>query len=220
MTLALTTNADGTDSLPVLFIGRAKKPRCFGKKTAAQLGYLYKKSAKAWMNTKIFQEWLLQLDKEMWAAQRHILLLVDNVSSHSLGNLVLTNVKLQSFPPNTTTYLQPLDAGIIASFKAPFRSMQIDRAIDRFETGENVQGSSVCKIDQLKAMQWSSLLWDSTGACTVSHCCQKTGLALPIRGLHEDRHAENRAAAGSSKEEADTDDDMLDLTLKVASISL
>ncbi|KAG3245983.1 hypothetical protein PI124_g9289 [Phytophthora idaei] len=68
------------------------------------------------MNTKIFQEWLLQLDKEMRAAQKHILLLVDNVSSHSLGNLVLTNVKLQSLPPNTTTYLQPLNAAIIASF--------------------------------------------------------------------------------------------------------
>ncbi|KAG4234988.1 hypothetical protein PC116_g16864 [Phytophthora cactorum] len=27
-------------------------------------------------------------------------------------------------------------------------------------------------------MQWSSLLWDSTGACTVPHCWQKTGLAL------------------------------------------
>ncbi|KAG3008381.1 hypothetical protein PC120_g16270 [Phytophthora cactorum] len=123
MTLALTTNADGSDSLPVLFIGRAEKPRCFGKKTAAQLGYLYRKSAKAWMNTKTVQEWLLQLDKEMRAAQRHILLLVDTVSSHSLGNLVLTNAKLQSLPPNTTIYLQPLDAGIIASFKARFRSM-------------------------------------------------------------------------------------------------
>ncbi|KAG2889630.1 hypothetical protein PC129_g14654 [Phytophthora cactorum] len=94
MTLALTTSADGSDSLPVLFIGRAEKPRCFGKKTAAQLGYLYKKSAKAWMNTKIFQEWFLQLDKEMRVAPRLILLLVDNVSSHSLGNLVLMNVKL------------------------------------------------------------------------------------------------------------------------------
>ncbi|KAG6955735.1 hypothetical protein JG688_00011763 [Phytophthora aleatoria] len=69
-------------------------------------------------------------------------------------------------------------------------------------------------------MQWSSLLWDSTGSCTVSHCWQKTGLALPIRGLHEDRHAENSAAADSSEEGADTDDDMLDLMLKVALISL
>ncbi|KAG2774221.1 hypothetical protein PC116_g18554 [Phytophthora cactorum] len=46
------------------------------------------------MNTKIFQEWFLQLDKEMRVAPRLILLLVDNVSSHSLGNLVLMNVKL------------------------------------------------------------------------------------------------------------------------------
>ncbi|GMF41450.1 unnamed protein product [Phytophthora fragariaefolia] len=114
LTLALTTNADGSDSLPVQFIGKAQKPRCFDKQTAEQLGYLYRKSTKAWMNSQICQHWLLQLDKEMRAAKLHILQLVDNVSSHALGGMVLANNKVQKLPANITINLQPLDTGVIS----------------------------------------------------------------------------------------------------------
>ena len=47
-----------------------------------------------------------------------ILLLLDNVSTHRLDdNEQLSNVKLHFLPPNTTAHLQPLDQGIIYSFK-------------------------------------------------------------------------------------------------------
>ncbi|KAE9054757.1 hypothetical protein PF010_g32401 [Phytophthora fragariae] len=168
------------------------------------------------MNSKIYQNWLLQLDKEMRAAKRHILLLVDNVSSHALGDMVLTNIKVQKLPANTTTYLQPLDAGVIASFKARFRSLQIDHGIERFEADANVNGQSAYKIDQLQAMQWSSLLWSSTEAKTVAHCWQNTGFATPLRGNDEpDEDGEDEGV-----EEGDTDGEIVDLMLKVASISL
>ncbi|KAE9048739.1 hypothetical protein PR001_g3691 [Phytophthora rubi] len=153
ITLALTTNADGIDFLSALFIERAVKPRCFGKKTAEQHEFLYSKTDKAGMNSMVYQEWLLNLDREMRAAQRHILLLVDNVSSHAHGDLVLTNVQVKSLPPNTTTHLQLLDAGIIASFKARFKSLQIDQAIDRFNADEDVAGRTVYNIDQLQAIK-------------------------------------------------------------------
>ncbi|KAG6609524.1 Tigger transposable element-derived protein 6 [Phytophthora cinnamomi] len=213
---AAAPGRNGSDSLPVLFIGKAQKPRCVGKKTAEQLGYLYRKSTKACMNSKIYQNGLLQLDKEMRAAKWHILLLVDNVFSHALGDMVLTNIKVQKLSANTTTYLQPLDAGVIASFKARFRSLQIDHGIERFEADANVNGQSAYKIDQLQAMQWSSLLWSSTEAKTVAHCWQKTGLATPLRGNDEpDEDGEDEGV-----EEGDADGEIVDLMLKVASISL
>ncbi|KAE8995803.1 hypothetical protein PR003_g12525 [Phytophthora rubi] len=158
ITLAFTTNADGSDDLPAMFIGCAVKPRCFGKKTTEQHGFLYRKTVKAWMNSKVYQEGLLSLDREMRTAQRHIPLLVDNVSSHAHGDLVLTNVHVESLPPNTTTQLQPLDAGIIVCFKARFKSLQIDQVIDRFDADEDVDGHTVYKVDQLQAMQWSQEL--------------------------------------------------------------
>ncbi|KAG2777034.1 hypothetical protein PC129_g17831 [Phytophthora cactorum] len=45
--MALTANASGITQLPPFFIGRAKKPRIFGKKTAAQLGFQYANNTKA-----------------------------------------------------------------------------------------------------------------------------------------------------------------------------
>ena len=168
------------------------------------------------MNSSVFKEWLLNLDKEMRAAQRNILLLVDNVSSHSLGDIVMTNVVVQKLPPNTTTYLQPLDAGIIASFKARYRTRQIDEAIDRFDAGEDVEGRSVYKIDQLQAMKLSQEIWESTTAASIAHCWQKTGLALPVRGweAHDADDISSAAEAVTDKEE------LVDLLLKVSSISL
>eukprot|EP00644_Phytophthora_capsici_P004968 jgi/Phyca11/97240/e_gw1.1.1664.1 len=33
----------------------------------------------------------------------------------------LTNITVQKLPPNTTSYLQPMDAGIIAAAKSGYR---------------------------------------------------------------------------------------------------
>jgi hypothetical protein len=113
ITLALTSNTDGSDALPPLILGRAKQPYCFKKRTAVQLGFDYKVNQKAWMTGKVFREWLLNLDRDMRASGRHILLLVDIVSPHNIGELVCTNVRREFLPTNTTAFLQPMDAGII-----------------------------------------------------------------------------------------------------------
>jgi hypothetical protein len=56
ITYTLTTNADGTEKLPPLIIGKAARPRAFKKRTAAQLGFLYRNNAKAWMTAKLYRE--------------------------------------------------------------------------------------------------------------------------------------------------------------------
>ena len=54
----------------------------------------------------------------MQRQQRHILLLIDNAPTHTiLEPSQLTNITIHSLPPNTTSHLQPCDAGIIKSFK-------------------------------------------------------------------------------------------------------
>ncbi|CAB5387132.1 unnamed protein product [Rhizophagus irregularis] len=46
-----------------------------------------------------------------------VLLLLDNCTSHKVENLALPHVEIQFLPPNITSKIQPMDAGIIMSFK-------------------------------------------------------------------------------------------------------
>ena len=57
ITLGFACNADGSEKLPVMYIGKAKKPRCFGKETTEQRGFYYRNNKKAWMTSALFEEY-------------------------------------------------------------------------------------------------------------------------------------------------------------------
>lgn len=63
---------------------------------------------------------------------RHILLLLDNASSHRI-NETPSNIQIKMLPPNTTAFLQPQDAGIIASLKAWIKRRQTKHALEMEE---------------------------------------------------------------------------------------
>lgn len=69
------------------------------------------------MTGAISRAWLGELDERMCGEKRRILLLVDNVSSHQIGDIGLTNVNLDFLPKNTTSVLRPMDQGIIRATK-------------------------------------------------------------------------------------------------------
>lgn len=127
LSIALCSNADGSHKLPPLIIGKYANPRCFKNININNLPMKYRNNAKAWMLMTIFQEWIQGFDR--CVAQKHggqrVLLLLDNCSSHKLGNLVLPHVDVYFLPPNTTSKTQPMDAGIIMSFKKHYRHHHI-----------------------------------------------------------------------------------------------
>ena len=49
-------NANGSEKLPLLVIGKSKNPRCF--KSVGSLPVEYTSSKKAWMNADLFTNWL------------------------------------------------------------------------------------------------------------------------------------------------------------------
>jgi hypothetical protein len=55
ITLAFCVNADGSDIREPLFIGHARRPRCFDKKDGYDLGFDYYWNKKAWMTGILFQ---------------------------------------------------------------------------------------------------------------------------------------------------------------------
>ena len=56
ITLGFACNADGSEKMPVLFIGKSKRPRCFKAMSPAQHGFYYRHNKKAWMTKEIFEE--------------------------------------------------------------------------------------------------------------------------------------------------------------------
>ncbi|KAE9008553.1 hypothetical protein PR003_g14498 [Phytophthora rubi] len=114
VTMACCANADGTEKLPLLFLGTAEKPRWYKKKPHS---LQYMGTSKGWMTTWMYQQWLVHLEEEMAAKNRHILLLVDNASSHGETGLCLKHIRVEKLPPNTTAKIQPIDQGIIFCVK-------------------------------------------------------------------------------------------------------
>jgi hypothetical protein len=173
LTYAFTANADGSEKLPPFVIGKAAKPRAFQKKTGTQLGFYYHNNAKAWMTTKIYQEWLHDWDEKLRQQGRHILVLQDNFSAHTVPD-DLTNIRVENFKPNLTAHVQPNDAGIIHCFKAHYRSKFVSRAIDRYDN--DIAPALIYKIDQLMAMRLADAAWREVDTTTIWNCWQETGI--------------------------------------------
>lgn len=128
LTYLACANADGSEKIPLLCIDRAHKPRPFKKKTGQELGFDYHNNQKAWMTSVLFFDWLRRLSGYVTSSDitRKVLLLLDNCSAHGSAQSLpfLDNVEVLFLPPNTTSRLQPLYAGIIAAIKARYRKSQ------------------------------------------------------------------------------------------------
>ena len=99
------------------------------------------------MTIVLFCEWIERVNDAMRVAARNILLLLDNASSHKVEEVILTNVRILMLPPNTTSELQPMDAGIIAAFKQHYKRYQLRHAVDQLDTlQENVSEDNAADV--------------------------------------------------------------------------
>ncbi|GFV44780.1 tigger transposable element-derived protein 1 [Trichonephila clavipes] len=122
VTLLLCNNASGDQMLKPLLINKSRRPRALKGKDLKQLPVHWMANPKAWMTTAIFTEWFNNcFVPEVEACMKEksldfkVLLIVDNAASHP--QLEHPNVQLVFLPSNTTSLVQPLDQGIIATFK-------------------------------------------------------------------------------------------------------
>ncbi|CAI5503519.1 unnamed protein product [Closterium sp. Naga37s-1] len=121
LTVGLLVNAEGSHAFCPLVISKAKRPHDFRPDFDPEEFCYWRNTAKGWM-TKLFTHFIEQLDAAMYAEGCHIVVLLDNASSHTLTTegavtedlfgfrtRALKNVRLVYLPPNTTCFTQPLD---------------------------------------------------------------------------------------------------------------
>lgn len=168
VTAVICTNGDGSDKLPLWIIGKFSKPRCFKNINLASLNFKYNANKKAWMTIYLFEEWLKWFDSKMEG--RKVLLIMDNCPAHTKPQNLpsLQNTEVFYLPPNTTSKIQPCDAGIIRSFKAYYRRSFHKKLLHDVENGV----LDPMKVDILQAIKMCIAAWKDVKAETIFNCFQ------------------------------------------------
>jgi hypothetical protein len=100
-----------------------------------------------------------------------IVLFIDNFSSHNI-NYNPINIRLEFFAPNMTPFVQPLDAGIIRCFKAHYRALFCQRALELDTLGKE----NIFQINIHEAMLMAKEAWDGVQPTTIKNCWDHTGI--------------------------------------------
>lgn len=131
ISLALCSNATGSDKLPPWLIGKSKMPYALRPVNIPALGLQWRASAKAWMTADVMAEWL----KAFYAhiSELQVILLLNNFSAHTAAIELApppTNIRVEFLPKNSTSMYQPMDQGIIQNFKCGYRRQWLRFSID------------------------------------------------------------------------------------------
>ena len=143
---------------------------------------------------------------------KHILLLMDNASSHKipsmpleqihgLDSFSLSNVKVVYLPPNTTSHVQPLDAGIIAAFKQHYRTHLLRWYLNEYETADATVNLAKLVPGVRQAILWSVAALAQVSDQSISNCWRKTGILPPTMSAeiasNDQREQQKDTAAAS-----------------------
>ena len=189
ITVILCGNSTGSCKIPPTVIGSAKNPRCF-KDNPPSLPYLNQKNA--WCDREIYNKWwadvfLIAIRK--WTIDP-VALVIDGFSGHDL-NCFDSQVQVFKLPPNITSVFQPLDQGIIAAFKAGYKTRLLEKVISTADSFLELQvmaktlptGSAGlnygCAAHVRDAIDLVKLAWDSLSPSVIAACWEHAH-CLPV----------------------------------------
>ena len=170
--LLVDANMSGTDKLPLLAIGKSKKPRAF--KNVRKLSVDFEANKKAWMRSDLFEQYLHKLDRKMKFDGRKIVMVLDNCPAHP--HVKLENVELAFLPLNTTSRTQPMDASVIRNFKLHYHCILASR---RLQAAENDHEDIKCSLlDCLLAVKSA---WSLVMSTAIANCYTNAGFMVTHR---------------------------------------
>ena len=176
ITVNLYCNEDGSDKVPLQFIGKAQRPHCFSQNRISNpenLGIFWRWNSSAWMTHLIMIDWLKWFDQR---AGRPVLLLMDNFSAHQLALELIEErsrplkwTRIEWFPANTTSIFQPLDQGIIQNWKCFVKRELLLFLKDKFDSGRDYTQTHYI----LRAIRWGISAQERVELSTIINCQRK-----------------------------------------------
>ena len=176
-TVAFFVNAAGEKEDEPIVIWKSKKPRCFKglKNPSRPANVHYFSNKKSWMNSEIFETVLSRLNKRLLSQKRKIILFLDNATCHpETLEGKFSNIKIKFLPKNTTSRLQPLDAGIIRNFKVKYRKSLVKYVLSRISDGSSA-AEIASSVNVLMAIRWVQRAWQDVLPSTIKRCFEKCG---------------------------------------------
>jgi len=114
-------------------------------------GFRWHLNSSAWINTDIWFCFLRDLDGYLAARGERGILIYDGFSAHKMPDQPLSHLDMQLIPPNCTAHVQPMDAGIIASFKVHYKHLFLDHLLKMYcDTKE----CDIRRIRVVDAVRW------------------------------------------------------------------
>ena len=160
------------------------------------------------MTSYIMHSVLTKLNSQMKAQSHKILLFLDGAGCHP-SDLAVTggysNIKIVSFPPNTTSALQLLDLGIIKKFKVYYRQFllrYVCAQIEECSTANEIINS----VTVLHAIRWVEQGWGKVSSTTIQKCFRKAGILDRDFSVMKRASAINHDPFEDLDEELDTSD--------------
>ena len=119
----------------------------------------------------------------MYSSNHSIVLVTDNCPAHppivkppkgytSFPPPILTNMRVVYLTKNTTPYLQPLDQGIIRSFKALYRRHYAEYLVSYL----NANNSGPPEINILQAIHLITSSWSDIPLKVIFNCWQEASI--------------------------------------------
>jgi hypothetical protein len=171
MTIFVAANMIG-EKLPLLYIGKSERPRQIC--TVKHLDFNYYFNPTAWMNEMVFFDFIQKLNVQMIKQNRSIIMFIDNCKAHPI-NLTFSNVKIVFLPANTTSVLQPMDAGVIKCFKGYYRTRMASfliKWVANNQFGDTLRQNAV---QFYQAVEMAVAPWNDVSNKTVSNCFRHCG---------------------------------------------
>ena len=183
LTIAFFVSAAGEKVNEPIVVWRSAKLRCFKNLINPKPHYdvHYYSSQKSWMTSEIMDSVLTKINRKMAPAKRNILFFMHNAPCH-LENFVVSysNIKVVLLSKNTTSRLQPLDAGIIRNFKVKYRKRLLKCVISRID--DNRKASEIIQeVDILKAISWIKAAWNEVCDHTIINYFRKCGFRNKVQ---------------------------------------
>ena len=122
--VAFFVNVAGEKVHQPIVIWKSKRPRCFMKleDPSRSANVHYFSNPKSWMTSEVMKAVLAPSNRKLVFEDRKVIIFLDNATSHPESMIgQFSQINIIFLPKNTTSRLQPLDAGIIQNFKVKYR---------------------------------------------------------------------------------------------------